>query len=51
MNDELAGSFSKAFLTTSKNVSAPIMDLLSKNYFVEIKTNNSIAKNFPAGTE
>lgn len=49
MCDELAGSYSKAFLTTSRNFSTPIMDVLSKNYLVEIKTNSSIAKNFPAG--
>lgn len=49
--EELAGSYSKAYLTTSRTFSAPILDILSKNYLVEIKTNSSIAKNFPAGNK
>lgn len=44
--DELAGAYNKAFIISSKMFPVPFVDQLSKNYFVDISTNNSITKSF-----
>ncbi|XKL60736.1 hypothetical protein PGB90_007793 [Kerria lacca] len=45
INDELAGSYNKAYLTTSKAFPMSFVEHLSDNYLVDVITNSSIAKN------
>ncbi|XP_065212297.1 serpin B13-like [Planococcus citri] len=45
-NDELAGSYNKAFLTSSKMFPTPFIEQLSNTYLVDVTNNSSLTRNF-----